>query len=303
MAVPRRQLRTDWGLTTRMFITLFLLAAVYLAFVAVLWQSGMSSSGIFLIVAITMGIQYYFSDRLVLLSAGAREVSPQEAPELHAIVERLAQLADVPKPRVAIVQSPIPNAFATGRSPSHAAVAVTTGLLSRVNEQELEGVLAHEISHIRHRDMAIMTLASFFATVAALIVRWAFWFGVPAGGRDRDREGNAAALVYLVSLLVWIISFFLTNALSRYREFAADRGAAILTGAPSYLASALIKISGAMERIPTRDLRAAEGLNAFFIIPAVSGESIFEWFSTHPSLERRLAQLRRLEQELGRGWA
>lgn len=300
MAVRHRQLGTDWGLSVRMFLTLFLLAALYLGFVAVLWSSGLSTGAVFIIVAITMGIQYYFSDRLVLLSAGAREVSPQEAPELHAIVERLAQLADVPKPRVAIIHTEIPNAFATGRSPSHAAVAVTTGLLHRLSEQELEGVIAHEISHIRHRDMAIMTLASFFATVAALIVRWFFWFGVPGGGRDRDREGNAAALVYLVSILVWVVSFFLTNALSRYREFAADRGAAILTGTPSYLASALLKISGVMERIPTRDLRAAEGLNAFFIIPAISGQSVMEWFSTHPSLERRLAQLRRLEQEMGR---
>ncbi|MBE3577998.1 MAG: zinc metalloprotease HtpX [Limnochordales bacterium] len=283
-----------------MFLTLFLLAVLYLGFVTVLWSSGLSTGSVFIIVAITLGIQYYFSDRLVLLSAGAREVSPQEAPELHAIVERLAQLADVPKPRVAIIHTPIPNAFATGRSPSHAAVAVTTGLLQRLNQQELEGVIAHEISHIRHRDMAIMTLASFFATVAALIVRWFYWFGVPADGRDRDREGNAALLVYLVSLLVWVISFFLTNALSRYREFAADRGAAILTGAPSYLASALLKISGVMERIPTRDLRAAEGLNAFFIIPVISGHAVVEWFSTHPSLERRLAQLRRLEQEMGR---
>lgn len=298
MAKVRRTLPTDWGLNVRMFLTLFLLAALYLLFVDVLFQSGMSSGGILVVVAITMGIQYYFSDRLVLLSAGAREVSEQEAPELHALVARLAQLADVPKPRVAIMQTDVPNAFATGRSPSHAAVAVTTGLLNRLNPAELEAVLAHEMSHIRHRDMVIMTLAGFFATVAALIVRWSFWFGVPAGGRDRDREGNAAVLVYLVSLLVWVVSFFLTNALSRYREYAADRGSAILTGAPSNLASALIRISGVMERIPAQDLRTAEGLNAFFIIPAVRGAAVMELFSTHPSLENRLAALRRIEQEM-----
>lgn len=295
----RRQLKPDRGLQARMFLTMFLLAALYLFFGMVLWQAGVGYTGVALIVGLMLVAQYYFSDQLVLWSMGAEEVSPREAPELHALVERLAALADVPKPRVAIVHTPLPNAFATGRSPSHAVVAVTTGLLECLNPPELEAVLAHELSHIRHRDMAVMTIASFFATVASFLVQqfyyWGFW---GYGGReDRDNRGGAM-VVYLVSLVVWILSYFLINALSRYREFAADRGSALLTGAPGQLASALIKISGLMQRIPTRDLRQAEALNAFFIVPALSGESLLELFSTHPSLERRLAYLREIEREM-----
>ncbi|HAA90604.1 MAG: Protease HtpX-like protein [Thermoanaerobacterales bacterium 50_218] len=287
----------DYGLTARMFLTMFLLAALYLFFGVVLWKAGMSFSGLVLVVGIMLLAQYYLSDRLVLMSTGAKEVSREEAPELHSIVERLAAMAGIPKPRVAIVPTMIPNAFATGRSPSHAVVAVTTGLLHRLETPEIEAVLAHEISHIKHRDVAVMTIASFFATVASFIVQHFYFWGFGYGDHDREERGGAF-LVYLVSLLVWIISFFLIRALSRYREFAADRGAAILTGAPSLLSSALIKISTAIQRIPTQDLRQAETLNAFFIIPALSGDAIAELFSTHPSLERRLAYLRELERQM-----
>ena len=299
----RMAVTADVGLTARMFLTMALLAAVYLFFVSVLLSYGVDTVSLILIVGLMLLAQVYLSDRLVLWSTGAREVSPREAPELHELVGRLAAMADIPKPRVAIVPTPIPNAFATGRSPRHAVVAVTSGLMERLNKAEVEAVLAHEISHIRHRDVAVITIASFFATVAAFLVRqmmWWGWWGVPGGGRRDDRQGGANAwfVIYLVSLVVYFVSYLLIRALSRYREYAADRGAAYLTGAPSNLASALIKISGVMQRIPAEDLRQAEALNAFFIIPALKGSAIAELFSTHPSLENRLAYLRRLEQEL-----
>ncbi|MDK2820324.1 MAG: heat shock protein HtpX [Clostridia bacterium] len=294
----RQQLGADTGLAARMFLTMFLLAALYLFFLTVLWQAGVGYTGIIFFVGIMLFFQYYFSDRMVLWSMGAKEVSPNEAPKLHALVERLSALADLPKPRVAIVPTSMPNAFATGRNPSNAVVAVTTGLMDRLDLPELEAVLAHELSHVKNRDMTVLTLASFFATVASYIVQnFFFWGG--AFARDDDDGPNNVILVYLVSLVVWIISYFLIRALSRYREFAADRGAAMLTGSPSNLASALIKISGSMNRIPNRDLRQAEAFNAFFIIPALGGKnSLMELFSTHPSLERRLAYLRKLEQEM-----
>jgi heat shock protein HtpX len=297
-----RRIGTDWQLQARMFLTMFLLAALYLLFAEVLYRAG---AGMGLIVILVGGMafaQYYFSDQLVLLSTGAREVSEAEAPELHEMVGRLAAMADLPKPRVAVVETAVPNAFATGRSPSHAVVAVTTGLLQRLNRDEVEAVLAHEITHIHNRDMVVMTLASFFASIASYIVQMSFWWG-PVGGygyRSDERDRESPAFVLLVSMLVWVISFFLINALSRYREYAADRGSALLTGAPSHLASALVRISGAMERVPQRDLRQAEALNAFFIVPALSSESFLELFATHPSLEHRLAHLRRIEEELAR---
>ncbi len=290
-----RKFPADYGLAARMFLTMFLLAALYLFFAVVLWQAGVDLVSLLVIVGLMLFFQYYFSDRLVLLATGAREVTPREAPRLHEMVERLALTANVPKPRVAVVPTPLPNAFATGRSASAAVVAVTTGLLERLTEPEVEAVLAHEISHIKHRDVAVMTIASFFATVASFIVQHFYFWGF--AGDDREERGGGA-LIYLVSLLVWVISFFLIRALSRYREFAADRGAAIITGAPSLLMSALVKISGAMEYIPQRDLRQAEALNSFFIVPALRGEAILELFATHPSLERRLAYLRQLERQL-----
>lgn len=285
----------DLGLQARMFTTMFLLAAVYLAFIAAMFYVGADTFTIMLFAAILLGAQYFFSDKLVLAASGAREVTPSQAPELHAMVDRLVQQADLPKPKVAVIQSNVPNAFATGRSPSAAAVAVTTGLLNTLDRREVEAVLAHEITHVKNRDMAVMTIASFFATVAQFIMRMGFWGGFGMGQR---RRGGNVAVLYLGSLLVWLVSFFLIRALSRYREFAADRGAALLTGSPASLSSALIKISGTMQRIPERDLREVEGLNAFFIIPASARQSLLELFSTHPSLEKRLAYLERIQREM-----
>jgi heat shock protein HtpX len=233
----------------------------------------------------------------------AKEVSPAEAPQLHGIVDRLCALADMPKPRVAIADTDVPNAFATGRNPSDAVVCATTGILRRLEPAELEAVLAHELSHVAHRDVAVMTIAGFLGVAAGFITRSMFWFGGAGigGGRGRGRdEENEMLLIMLVSVVVYAISFLLTRALSRYRELSADRSAAILTGRPSTLASALVKVSGQIARIPTRDLRAAEPLNAFFFAPALSpGFSFSSLFSTHPSLERRLDQLARIEREMG----
>lgn len=291
----QRRFPVDYQLKARMFLTMFLLAAVYLLFGVVLWYANVSTTFIIFIVGIMLLAQYYFSDKLVLASTGAKEVSPQQAPELHAIVDRLSMLADMPKPRVAVMPTRIPNAFATGRNPKNAVVAVTQGLMQQLTTQEVEAVLAHEISHIKNRDVAVMTIASFFATVASFIVQNFFFVG--GFGRDREERGSFM-LIYFVSLLVYLISFFLIRAISRYREYSADRGAAFLTGSPGLLRDALIKISGTMKNVPERDLRQAEGVNAFFIIPALKGESFAELFSTHPSLERRLAYLRELERQM-----
>jgi len=277
---------------------MFLLAALYLLFAWVLYNSGVGFTSMLIIVGAMMLAQYFFSDRLVLLSTGAKEVGPEQAPELHAVIDRLAIQAGVPKPRVAVVPSQAPNAFATGRSPSHAAVAVTEGLLNRLNSQEVEAVLAHEMSHVRNWDMAVMTVASFFAMLASYIVQFFFFFGGGYGG-DREDRGGGAILVYLVSLLVWVVSFFLIRALSRYREYAADRGSAYLTGAPGNLRSALVKISNAQATRP-QALEQNDAVAAFLIFPSLKGirESFGELASTHPSLENRLAYLQQLEQEI-----
>jgi heat shock protein HtpX len=228
------------------------------------------------------------------MSMGARLVSAEQEPRLHEMVERLCALADLPKPRIAVVDSGVPNAFATGRSPSTAVVAVTTGLASRLTTEELEGVLAHELTHIRNRDVMVITIASFFATVAAWLMRSMIW----SHGYGRGNRGGSIMIIWLASILVWIISFLLIRALSRYRELAADRGAAVITGAPQHLSSALVKISGGMSRIPERDLREVEEMNAFFVVPALRAGSVESILSTHPSLEARLDQLRRIEQEM-----
>jgi heat shock protein HtpX len=293
-----RQIPRDAGLNSRIFLTMFLLAALYLLFAWVLYNSGVGFTSMLIIVGAMMLAQYFFSDRLVLLSTGAKEVGPEQAPELHAVIDRLAIQAGVPKPRVAVVPSQAPNAFATGRSPSHAAVAVTEGLLNRLNSQEVEAVLAHEMSHVRNWDMAVMTVASFFAMLASYIVQFFFFFGGGYGG-DREDRGGGAILVYLVSLLVWVVSFFLIRALSRYREYAADRGSAYLTGAPGNLRSALVKISNAQATRP-QALEQNDAVAAFLIFPSLKGirESFGELASTHPSLENRLAYLQQLEQEI-----
>ncbi|MGC8492448.1 MAG: zinc metalloprotease HtpX [Syntrophobacteraceae bacterium] len=291
----------DWELSARMFFVMFLLAALYLLFLSFLWKAGVGFVTMALIAGVMLVVQFFFSDKIVLWSMGARVVERDEAPELHAMIERLAQMADLPKPKVAIADSAVPNAFATGRGPKNSVVAVTTSLMQRLNSQELEAVLGHELTHVRNRDVMVITVAGFFAAVASFLVHnLLFSFGF---GYDNDREGEGGMgilAVWIVSLAVWVISFFLIRALSRYREFAADRGSAILTGSPSHLSSALVKISGVMDRIPDRDLRKVEGMNAFFIIPAHRRASLVELLSTHPSLERRLEQLRKMEQEIER---
>jgi len=275
----------------------FLLAALYLAFAAYLiWASNSIVIGLVVVVGLAFA-QWYFSDKLALASMRARVVTPEQAPELHAMIDRLVALADMPKPRVAIADTDLPNAFATGRSPSHAVVCVTTGILRRLNAEELEGVLSHELAHVANRDVSVMTVASALGLLAGFITRWGLYFG----GGGRNRNGAAAFLViWLVSILVYVISFLLTRALSRYRELSADRGGAYLTGKPSALASALVKITGDMARIPTRDLRAAESMNAFFFAPAISGASLSSLVASHPPLEQRLEHLARVSAELGR---
>jgi len=296
-----RKIGTDWGLNVRMVLTMFLLACLYLGFMAALAAFGVKFGFIVVIAAVLLIAQYYFSDQLILLSLGAREVSEQEAPQLHDMVGRLAAMTGLPKPRVAIIDSPVPNAMATGRNPKHALVAVTTGILETLDAEEMEAVLAHELSHVIHRDMRVMAMASFFATVASFIVQSGLWGGFYGGyGSDReDRDrGSSFIVVFLVSLVVWAISFVLIRTLSRYREYSADRGSAVITGQPSKLASALVKISGRMQRIPDADLRTVEAGNTLMIFPAVSRGSISEIFSTHPSLEHRLAKLQEMEANL-----
>ena len=297
-----KRIGTDWGLNVRMILTMFLLACVYLAFMGALWYFGVPAGFIVVIAGIMLFAQYYFSDKLILLSLGAREVSEREAPQLHDMVGRLAALTGLPKPKVAIIESNVPNALATGRDPGHSVVAVTTGILQTLDTEEMEAVLAHEMSHVIHRDMRVMAMASFFATVASFIVQSGLWGGFGGGyggGRDRDR-GNSFVLIFLVSIVVWAISFVLIRTLSRYREYSADRGSAIITGQPSKLASALVKISGRMQRIPEQDLRQVEVGNTLMFFPAISRGSISEIFSTHPSLEHRIAKLQEMEANLAR---
>jgi heat shock protein HtpX len=291
-----------------MTLTMFLLGLLYVVVIAALLVYVKSYAVVIVIAGGLLFAQYFYSDRIALYGMHGRIVTPEEAPELHGIVDRLCALADMPKPAVAIADVDIPNAFATGRNQKHAVVCATTGIMRRLNTEELEGVLSHELSHVAHRDVAVMTLASFLGVLAGLITRMMFYgqlFGGGfGGGRNRDNNNqNAAAimaLVMLVSIVVYAISFLLTRALSRYRELSADRSGAFLTGRPSALASALQKVTGDMARIPTRDLRAAEPFNAFFFTPALAnGFSISSLFSTHPSLEKRLAQLATISAELG----
>jgi heat shock protein HtpX len=282
----------DRGLQFRMLLTMFLLGLLYVALVGALLAAG---TGLILMVVIIGALsfaQLFFSDKLALSAMGAKEVSPQEAPGLHAMIERLCIQADLPKPRIAVADMQMPNAFACGRSQKSATVCATTGIMSVLSPSELEGVMAHELAHVKHRDVLIMTIASFFASIAAMIMQFGFFFG---GGDD---ENPSIIVVLLVSFVVYIVSFFLMLALSRYREFAADRGAAIVTGRPSALASALVKISGAMERVPTQDLRQAERMNAFFIVPTGVRSAVQTLFSTHPPMENRIARLQQLETQL-----
>ncbi|MHB8240846.1 MAG: zinc metalloprotease HtpX [Solirubrobacteraceae bacterium] len=300
MPSKRSNFGKDTGLQARMVLTLFLLGLVYVVFVGVLFAVGASAGLIVIVAVVLLLVQLFGSDKLAMGSLGVKEVSPAQEPELHGIIERLCVQADIPKPRVCVMETSMPNAFAMGRSQKSTTVCATRGILDMLSPAELEGVMAHEITHVINRDVMVMTLASFFATLASLIIQFSFFFGGGfGGGYGRDRESEQALeLVLLVSVLVYAISFVLLRALSRYREFAADRGSAVLTGRPSALASALLKISGTMERVPSQDLRTAEGMSAFFIIPARTKKSLMNIFADHPPLEQRLAALERLESQL-----
>ena len=291
--MKRKAFGRDFGLSTRMVLTTFMLGALYVVFAVVLFN--VLNVGLVPMVLIVVGLaafQYFTSDKLALAASGAKVVTPEQAPELHEMVDRLCAMSDLPKPRVAVIPTDVPNAFATGRSPKHAAVAVTEGLWRRLEPKEIEGVLAHELSHIANRDVLVMTLASFFAMLAGLLTRFGLYGGMFGGGRSRD-GGTPVWLTY-------VVSFVLIRTISRYREFAADRGAALITGAPEQLMSALQKIASDMTRIPQRDLREVETMNAFFIIPTSVKSSLGELFATHPPLEKRLARLAAIAQEMGR---
>jgi len=289
----------DTGLQIRMLVTIFLLGAVYAVLIGVLFAAGASGITILLVAGALLSLQFFTSDKLALRSMGAQETSPQDAPQLHAMIERLCVQADLPKPRLYIMNTSMPNAFAMGRSQKNAAVCATTGILELLSPSELEGVMAHELTHIANRDVMVMTLAGFFASLASMIVQFGFFFGGGFGGGDGDDDdGPGLMAIILVSVVVYIVSFFLMQALSRYREFAADRGSAIITGRPSALSSALLKISGTMERIPQTDLRAHAEMNAFYIFPASAKNSVFNLFATHPPIEKRIAALQRLEAQL-----
>jgi heat shock protein HtpX len=296
--MKRKAYGRDRGLTARIFLTGGLLGLVYVLFGAILIS--FLNVGLWFIVVILAGVailQYYTSDKLALAASGAKVVDRDQAPQLHDMIERLAALADLPKPKVAIIDTDVPNAFATGRNPKNSAVAVTTGLWNRLEPQEIEGVLAHELSHIANRDVLIMTLAGFFAMIAGLLARWGAFFG---GGGDRDRGVPVWLIVVVVSIVTYFLSYILIRAISRYREYAADRGAALITGAPENLMSALQKISSQMTRIPQRDLREVASLNAFFIIPTNVKSTFGELFLTHPPLQKRLDALERVSREMGK---
>jgi heat shock protein HtpX len=292
MAQQKAVFPREPGLTSRMVLTMFLLGLLYVVFIVVLLQAGAGLITVVVVMgALSLG-QLFLSDKLALSAMGAKEVSPQEAPGLHAMIEKLCIQADLPKPRIAVADTHVPNAFAIGRSQKSATVCATTGIMRTLSPSELEGVMAHELSHVKHRDVLIMTIASFFASLAAIITQFGFFFG-----GDSD-DNPSFAIVLLVSFAVYVISFFLMMALSRYREFAADRGAAVITGRPSALSAALVKVSGAMQQVPTADLREAERMNAFFIVPTSVKSTVQTLFSTHPPMEKRIAALQRLEASL-----
>ncbi|GAB7094219.1 zinc metalloprotease HtpX [Halolamina litorea] len=285
--------KADWGLRARMAATMLLLGLLYVVFLGGLWIADVGAFGMVAFMGVFMVGQFFFSDKLALYSMGAREVEREEYPELHATIERLCQQADLPKPKVAVADTRVPNAFAAGRSQKNATVCVTRGLLQTLDSEEMEGVLAHELAHVKNRDVMVMTIASFLSTLAFMVVRFGFLFG---GGRDRQGGGQVIVAI-AVSFAVWILSFLLIRLLSRYREYAADRGAAAITGKPAALASALLTIDGSMDRVPSEDLRETSEMNAFFVIPIRSG-FIGRVFSTHPSTENRVERLRDLERQM-----
>jgi heat shock protein HtpX len=316
VVAPTRGYAPDRGLVARMGLTMFLLGLVFVAFVAaIVFILGAvhASGGVIVLAAVVLGGgmaigSLFYSDKIALSTAGARIVTPGQAPELHGVVDRICALADMPKPQVAIAPGDLPNAFATGRNSKHAVLCVTEGLLRRLDREELEGVIAHELSHVAHKDVMVMTIASFLAIIAGLLIRFSFYGELFGGGGRRNSNDQNSGLILLaimaVSIVVYAISFLLIRLLSRYRELAADRSGALLTGQPSALASALQKVSGTIARIPTKDLRDAQPLNAFFFVPALSGRDagskIASLFSTHPPLEKRLAQLAKISQQLSK---
>jgi heat shock protein HtpX len=295
MATRRPSFGKDTGLQARMLMTMFLLGLLYAVFVGVLFAVGAGAGIIVVVAVVLLLVQLFGSDKLAMATMGVKEVSPADEPELHGIIERLCVQADLPKPRVCVMETSMPNAFAMGRSKKSTTVCATRGILELLSSAELEGVMAHELTHVINRDVMVMTLASFFATLASMIAQFALFFGGGYGNREEEED---IMIVVLVSVIVYAVSFLLLRALSRYREFAADRGSAVLTGRPSALASALLKISGTMERVPSQDLRKAEAMSAFFIVPARAKKSLMNIFADHPPLEQRLAALERLEAQL-----
>ncbi len=305
MSVSRRPSwqRRDTGLTVRILLSFGILALLYILFLSVLAYVGLDFISITVVASTMILLQWYFSDKIVLWSSGAKTVTREQYPKLHDVVERIIARNNLPKPKIAVINTKMPNAFATGKGKSSSVVAVTTGLMDLLDTEELEGVLAHELTHIRNRDVLVLTLASLFSTVAWYLMQFGFYggmgygYGYGYGSRDRN-NGGAMAIVIVVAILTWVISFLIIRAISRYREFAADRGSAQMTGKPVKLANALMKISGNMQRMPTKDLRQAEGLNAFFIVPAMSGSTIVNLFSTHPPVEKRIQKLMEMEASM-----
>jgi heat shock protein HtpX len=296
--------RRDAGLTARIILSFAILALLYIGFLSALVYVGLDFVSITVIAGIMILAQWYFSDKIVLWSSGAKKVTREQFPELHDIIERVVARNNLPKPKIAVINTNMPNAFATGKGPRSSVVVVTTGLMDLLDTEELEGVLSHELTHIRNRDVLILTLASLFSTVAWYLMQFGFYggmgYGYGYGYRDRNNSGaGAMIIVIVVAMLTWVVSFLIIRAISRYREFAADRGSAQMTGKPVKLANALMKISGNMRQIPTKDLRQVEGLNAFFIIPALSGSTIGNLFSTHPPVEKRIQKLMEMEASMG----
>ncbi len=299
--MAKSKIEGDKGLNARMFVTGLALVILYVIIITVLLQVGVQLGFVIVIAGALIFSQYFFSDKIAMFSMHAHEVTPEQEPKLHQIVDRLCLLADMEKPRVGVAETDMPNAFATGRSPKHAVICATRGLMNRLSDEELEAVLAHELSHVAHRDVAIMTIASGVGMLAGLVSRIALWSTVLSGG-GRGKSGQQLVLLelltFVLSIVIYVIAFLLTMALSRYRELAADRSGAILIGKPSVLASALVHITGDMGKIPRTDLRKSEGMNAFFFVPALASNTAASLFSTHPSLEKRLDQLNKLEREL-----
>jgi heat shock protein HtpX len=287
-----------------MVLSFAILGLLYIVFLSVLAYIGLGFLPITIIALIMIMAQWYFSDKIVMWSAGAKVVTREQFPELHNLVERIVARNNLPKPKIAVINSRMPNAFATGKGPKSSVVAVTTGLMDTLNTEELEGVIAHELTHIRNRDVLVLTLASLFSTVAWYLMQFGFYGGLYGGGMGyggnrNNNSGGAMIIVIAVALLTWVVSFLIIRAISRYREFAADRGSAQMTGKPVELANALMKISGTMKNVPTRDLRQEEGLNAFFIVPALSGSTIGNLFSTHPPIQKRVQKLMEMEASMG----